>query len=169
MSITYMKKLLTYIALISLAMSCTPHDPVDINPSIVNSDFVNGHFSFVNGYNQFGVPANPWAGKSKISFYYINHSESGNPQGKVVWSFGEMKDEVKAWWRFDEAKQMLAIFGERGTESFLSIPDDHFVMNNRWYPVQLTEEGFINFRECMSDCIQWQFERQADAGEWVKN
>lgn len=150
-------------------LGCSPEDPLDVNPSFVDSKFVNGHFTFVNGTDLFGVPTDHWANQSTISLYYVNHSESGKPQGKVIWDFGGIKREVKAWWRLDEDNQELAIFGARGTASFLDLDDDHFVFDKKWFPVTINSDGNMTFRECMENCVQWEFKRQSNAGTWDGN
>ena len=164
-----MKKLFTSLFIILACIACAPEDSIDNQPSLVDSEFINGHFTYVDSYNQFGVPANVEASTATLSFFLIDQSETGKPQGKVVWDFGDSKSKLNAWWRFDEASQQIAIFGERGTASFLGLGDDHFALANKWWPIDLTPEGHMSFRQCESDCIQWQFERQSDAGNWRQN
>lgn len=164
-----MLKHFTYLLLALVILACNPEDSIDTDPSFVTSEFVNGHFTYVDGFNKFGVPAEHWAGQSTISMYMAGRSDSGKPQGKIVWEFGDSQKTINAWWRLDESQQKLAIFGANGTASFLGLADDHFVFDQKWLPISINEDGHIYFKECMNDCNQWEFKRQSTAGTWIKD
>lgn len=164
-----MKKLFTSIVMMIACIACSVENSIDNQSSLVDAHFINGHFSYIDSFNQFGVPVTVNSQAPTLTFLLVNLSETGKPQGRVIWDFGASKSKLNAWWRFDEAKQQIALFGQRGTAGFLSLGDQHFALANKWWPIELTEEGHMSFRQCEEDCIQWEFDRQSDAGTWTKD
>jgi hypothetical protein len=160
-----MKKVFSLIVVLVMAWSCTEPIVEEVQPDTPDLEYVNASFEYVSGINQYGVPADKWAGKSEITFFYVSDSESGNPQGRIMWKFKGEKP-MMAWWRLDMANSAIAIFGERGTQGLLKVSDHHEIIKQSWRPVYINENGHLVIEETPSDDYRWEFRRVADATDW---
>jgi len=161
-----MNKLYTLIFCAFFLISCSDNLSEDHSPNSPDLDFINAKFSYVNGINQYGVPADSWAKDSEIAFYYISDSESGKPQGRVIWNFPNDEKSKKAWWRFDPKKNVIAIFGEGGTAGFLALTDLHIEVKRNWRTLYINEQGHLIMDETTQDPIQWELYRLTDSPKW---
>ncbi len=162
-----MKSLFTSIFIIVLISSCAENQPVDVDINTPDLEFISGAFEYVNGINQYGVPADQWAGGSAFTFYYISDSESGKPQGRFIWTFRNDQTPIKAWWRFDAQNNSIAIFGEGGTAGHLSLSDFHAEVSQNWRTIYINESGHLVMDETNQDPIRWEFERISQAPNWT--
>jgi len=160
-----MKKVFNLLVVLALVWSCTEPMVEEVQPNTPDLEYVNATFEYVTSTNQYGVPADKWAAKSRITFFYISDSESGKPQGRIMWKF-HGQPPMKAWWRLDIENNAIAIFGERGTQGLLKISDHHEMIKQSWRTVYINETGNLVIEETPSDEYRWEFERVAKAIEW---
>jgi len=161
-----MKSLFAAFLSALLLCACTDHLEEDIMPNSPDASFLNASFSYVSSTNQYGVSAASWAGKSQITFYYISDSEEGDPQGRIIWNYGESKTALKAWWRLDKSDGKMAIFGESGTAGFLSLLNYHPTIKENWRAVHINENGNLIIEPSKDENIRWELERVNDVLPW---
>lgn len=160
-----MKNSIVLILVLTIICGCS--DPLqEINESTLDLAFINAEFSYVLGVDQYGVPTDHWAEGSKMTFFYLSDSESGKPQGRFVWTFEGDERPIKAWWRFDQSKDAISIFGRGGTQGHLFLTDLHREIKNNWRTIHINEEGHLIFNAINQDPIKWEFARIAAAPDW---
>lgn len=151
----------------AILASCAENSSIDTQINSPDLEFINAEFQYIKGINQYGNQPNTWVANSKLTFYYISDSETGKPQGRLIWKYQQGKKPLKAWWRFDPSTNAISIFGNGGTAGHLSLSDYHVEVKQNWRTIHIDEEGHLIMDETNQDPVIWTFERLATAEDWA--